>query len=268
MAETVIDPARRVMYVTMGTSLFHSATWEATEELCKLVPGYEEWTTPDTLASPDLRLVSPRSGSIREGLRSALSTRNVEKWAAWLPEDFRLGRPAPTFLRYSAELTTILKFSEAPPNAGVPDLLGKYEQIRIVHDVMTSDGEKNLPYIAAVHLACYLNLLAAKKDLAVCVPLLGLSSKDPHEALEGLGRLADDIEASRERFRCFDFIASGGYKFYGPFLADLRSIPGLSMRLVYLHEAGRGIFISPRESLEPVKRRGKTIPLNMDYYDA
>jgi hypothetical protein len=265
MSEPVKDPSRRVMYVTMGTSLFHSATWEATDEVCEKVPGYREWTEGDCKTSPDRRQMHPLYASIRDGMQAALNARNAEWWAAWLPKDFRNEEPSPgSFLRYSAELTTILSLSETRPHGStLSDFLKGYDQARIVHDDRTSDGEKNLPYVAAVHLAYYLNLLAAQADFATCVPLTGLSSSDPQEVLEGLGRLADDIEEARERFQRFDVIASGGYKLYGPVLADLRSTENISIRLIYLHEGGRGLFVMPHES---ERKPGKVLKVNVDAY--
>jgi hypothetical protein len=259
MAEMVKDPSQRVMYVTMGTSLFHSATWEPNEEVCKLVSGYEEWTGEETRSSPSSRQASPHAASIRERLGYALRTNNAERWAKWLSADLLAGRPSTgSLLRYSAELTTLLKLAETrPAGQTLADFLNGYGEIRFVYDDRSpASGGPNLPQIAASHLACYLNVLAGQEKRAGLVAVPGLSSQNPDEVLEGIQGFGDEIAKAIEQFRWFDFIASGGYKLYGTLLADLRDIPSISARLIYLHEEGQGIFVSPKEEREPLPPQG------------
>jgi hypothetical protein len=254
-----IDPSRRVMYVTLGTSLFSSATWEPTPELLGRVPRYREWIDSDL--KPDARLMSPFSRDVRDGMRTHLRGNNAETWGAWLPEDLRDGKPLPaTLLRYSAELTTILRLAETrPAGTSLADFLNGYAEIRFVHDDRSSAEGTNYPYIAAVHLAHYLNVIAGSRR-AMPVPISGLSSTDPDEVLAGMERFGNEIKQAMERFRWFDFIASGGYKLYGTFLADLRYQSNISARLVYLHEESQSVFVSPAEHRDPRPRQESGLP--------
>ncbi len=247
MTEPGKDPSKRVMYVTMGTSLFHSATWEPTAEVCQRVPGYEEWTKDDCRNSPSNRLGHALSSSIQNSLRQALRAEKTDEWVRALPQSLIEGNPSPaSFFRYSAELTTILKLSEENAMGGtLSDFLNGYAQIRLVCD-QVSNGP-NLPFVAATHLKSYLNVLAPLRTELVVIP--GLSSHDPEKLLReeasGLPRLISEVRNAVHESEQIDIVASGGYKIYGVILSQLLGLMGVSVGIHYLHEEGQ-LLLSAR----------------------
>src|SRR5258708_2708508 len=103
----------RAMLVTVGTSLLHSASWEPDPALLIEIPPYAGWMAREFLVSPDLRRSDVRSAFIRAKLEKRLTAGNTWTWTERLPRDLRDGAPAPgTLMRYSAELSTILKLAE------------------------------------------------------------------------------------------------------------------------------------------------------------
>jgi hypothetical protein len=245
------------MFITMGTSLFHSATWEPEGPLAQL-PEYREWTQGDLLVSPDKRLSCANSAKIRDGLKTLLEARDVDQWWSCLPQDLRDGEPLPaTLRRYSAELTTILKLAneETQGKGKLKDFLSSYEEIRLAHDPNSPpDGGKNLPLIAATHLARYLNGIPDSQTKAVLTKIPSLSSTDPTELLEsnvGLRKLGQEICAALMTWDQVDIIISGGYKIYGIFLAPaIERVQGKIARLIYIHEEGDFLMRITRHSEE------------------
>jgi hypothetical protein len=246
----------KAMFVTMGTSLFHSASWEVDEQLRIDLPLYEGWTRSPELTSPERRMNHPNAQAIRGKLKVRLKSDNADAWARRLPEDLRQGQPRPdTFLRYSAELATILKLSEKDRNPGesLGDFLRGYSQISLVCDSDTyGEAEQNLPRIAGAHLARYLNTTAGDGDRARVVSVPGLSSPNPEDLLGqedtgGLGLLAKKILAALRQTDQLDLVISGGFKLYGIVLAPLLEAQGKIVRMLYLHEESPHLFKIQRQ---------------------
>jgi hypothetical protein len=260
----------KLMFVTMGTSLFHSASWEPRDgKLPCAIPFYEEWLRgrspgdmePAPVESPDARLSSPHSGSIRNALQAALQGANGRTWADFLPfgpaAESRVG-PAPP-MRFSAELATILKMhavaDEATPT-NLVDFLASYSRIYVVSDSDASD----LSMAAGAHLVAYLNHLAGRM-CSEPLTVAGLSSTDSRrllgtrDAKGALQKLAEAIGAAiqghLERPEAVDLVISGGYKLYGVALArlaelkepDLRRLNKPLHRLFYIHERGNDLMV-------------------------
>jgi hypothetical protein len=257
----------KLMFVTMGTSLFHSASWEPREgKLPCVIPDYDEWLNgrppggeePAPRESPEARLRSPHSGSIRNALQGALHPRNGKSWAEFLPPELLAGSPAEP-MRYGAELATILKMHEDVNRispVSLRDFLASYSRIRIISDSDASD----LSATAAAHLVAYLNRVA-NADLAEALTIAGLSSTEPGRLLGtqdekgALEKLAEEIRAvirdRREQPESVDLVISGGYKLYGVALTHLAEL-GVerrkelrlpSFRLLYIHERGDDLMI-------------------------
>lgn len=242
----------KVMFVTVGTSLFHSASWEKDEAILRDVPEYYQWTADDTvLKQPEARKRTSAASRIQSRLELVLKTDNAGEWAKRLAHDLTGGEPkATTVMRYSAELATILKLFEEPGEGRVETLrefLRSYTRIYFPCD-SSGKGTAPLAYVAAHHLAAYLNYLAdADGLLAQALPVPGLSSTDSNMLLgetTGLGELARCIEAENADQQ--DLVISGGYKLYGIYLYRLLELKDRKVHLHYIHEEGGGLLTISR----------------------
>jgi hypothetical protein len=251
----------KLMFVTVGTSLFHSATWEATPEVLSCAPGYGDWLTKDAVGSPEARQRGERAARTRAGLMEHLAVENVSEWAERLALDLLADPPRGPAMRYSAELATLLKMhEEGEESPSFRDFLRGYERINLVferdHD---AGGQPNASRVAGEHLVGYLNRLAGF-EVAVGLPIRGLSSTDPARLIGGGGgfgdgalqRLAEELEkVRRPGVALVDLVISGGYKLYGVALARLaeESKREPIFRLVYVHEMGDRLMTYARGSI-------------------
>jgi hypothetical protein len=246
----------KVMFVTVGTSLFHSASWEKDEAILRDVPEYYQWTADETvLKEPEARKRTSAASRIQSRLEFVLKIDNAGTWAQRLAHDLTGGNPdLRTVMRYSAELATILKLFEVEGSLdkSLGDFLKLYSNIYLPCD-SSGQAPARLPYVAAHHLAAYLNRLADMDGLlAQPLSVSGLSSIVPDVLLgenTGLGRLARHLlDAAREAEQ-LDLIVSGGYKLYGIYLYQLLVSKRLPVRLFYIHEdAGRLVKIENAET--------------------
>ena len=247
----------RAMFLTVGTSLFHSASWEPVEDLKIAVPGYEAWTREDLLLSPERRKSAKDAEHTLAGLKSRLLEHNASTWAARLPADLRSGRPdRGTAMRYSAELATVLKLAEHEPQGGgaLGDFLRSYDAVRLVSDSTFYPDRGRLSNVAAHHLAAYLAALAPGWTGARPEDVPGLSSADPRELRpddegSGLPLLAKKLRTAADRHQSIDLVVSGGYKIYGIFLAPL--LASARFRIIYLHEESERLLILPGRGEDP-----------------
>lgn len=240
----------KVMYVTVGTSLFHSASWEA-DDVKEHIRHYEEWISKDPLRSPEARKRTLHAESIEAVLKKALCAGDHALWAQRLARDLRDGDPSPdTLMRFSAELATIFKMREqASEFATLRDFLGSYSRIHLVSDSGTGRSGSDLQFAAANHLTCYLNQLSGNQGIAQVLPIPFLSSTSPAELLgdrTGLGLLAQHIASDLEHLSQIDLVISGGYKLYGIALSPLLRLPDVAARLLYIHEDGEHLIQIPR----------------------
>ncbi|MBI2841709.1 MAG: hypothetical protein HYX75_25625 [Acidobacteria bacterium] len=223
---------KRRMIVTVGASLFHSASWK-NEGPFQDIQGYGKWFDGDRLDHPSKRLsiVDGDRGEltgafVREQLRRLLSASSASQLSQFVAQD--LDRP----LRYSAEISTILKLHAHHRNshneAGFGSFLhSAYERVIFVCAAAATDDS----YIAAQHLSAQLAQVAS-----LGAGLVRVSSEIEGETLEQrtecfgnyLGTLA------RTNGAC-DLVVSGGYKIYG-IQAALILPQQNDWRLIYLHE--------------------------------
>lgn len=261
----------KVMFVTVGTSLFQSASWEPQDdgELPVKVPYYRQWLAAEQLGSPEARRATRYARETENELREALDGKNAAQWARFLPSElFGDGWPAPaTVMRYGAELATILKLHELEGKSrSLRDFLRSYE-IHVIYDDRVSERGTAPVFVAARHLIGYLDAIAGT---AVAAPLEipGLSSTDPELLIgskakpTGLWKLACTLEpVVKAGERDVDILFTGGYKLYGVVLSHLSSYP--RVRLMYIHETADTLVIFAENQIgvrgrfepEPVRRQ-------------
>lgn len=255
------------MFITVGTSLFSSASWEMRGRVKELVEEKtgldyeEEWLRGEALTSPEKRLTSPSGAHTVTLLKDRLKAHNAEEWSGYLPQELLDGDPpATTAMRYSAELATLVKMA-VEEGMTLRELLRSYAAIRLVAE------EEAEPWAPAKHLACYLNRIAdrQKEELARVWAIPGLSSTDPERLLgsqdQGLPRLLMDVyrRCRESDVAQVDLVIAGGYKIYGAVLSQLLPLlENEEPRLIYIFERGDKLMIFQRGF---VKVDGRDYPL-------
>lgn len=248
------------MFITVGTSLFRSASWEPRGRVQDLGEGYEEWLLGDALRSPQMRMAGGGAHTVAR-LQERIKKHNADEWSGYLPQELRDGDPpAATAMRYSSELATLVLMA-AEEGRPLRKLLRSYAAIQLVA------AEEAETYPAACHLAYYLNRIAGrqKEELARVWHIEGLSSTDPGVLLgrteSGLLRLLLEVyQRCREStVRQVDLVISGGYKIYGAVLSQLLPLlDNEEPRLIYIHEEGDRLMIFRRGE---VRMEGRDYPL-------
>jgi hypothetical protein len=260
----------KVMYVTMGTSLFFSASWEGElpvdERDKKEFRHYRAWLDTATsgderrcpLRSPEARLDFRYADLNKSALKKHLRGDNGREWAEALPPRLLEGDPVPgDEMRYCAELATLLylyQSSDKEDQEGWDDpsfagFLRSYSKIEVVmDDRMPASGNPNRAFIAGNHLIAYLNRIAGSEIAAAC-KIPGFSSTDPDELLgatTGLGALMAHLFETLAQTARVDLVISGGYKLYGLALTPLLRRPDWAVRFLYIHEEGERLIQMPR----------------------
>ena len=234
----------RSLLITVGTSLFESASWEPTASPLRRNQHYQAWIA-SCLENPTYRR---RFASAHEQLVSLLQTDNAEHWVKHLAEDLRKDYPTQA-LRYSAEMTTLIRL--AAETAPVREYLDTFDHILLPYDPSEPvKGKDDRPVatsrVAAHHIAAYLRSLTVGTVTVKAIE--GLSSREPADLRRGLvalRRLADSLTGDG---CALDLITSGGYKIYGHVLYPLAACR-TDVRLHYLHETGAGVVTLDREGL-------------------
>lgn len=252
----------KVMYITMGTSLFNSASWEL--GTLPIEPRhrsdfryYEKWLSdvPERYDrqgrcprnSPDARLTSPYADRNRAALAKHLKRENGPQWAKALPQALRDGTPIPgDVMRFSAEMSTLLKLYEyseeeadSPRYDSFGEFLRSYSRIEVLlDDRLPAAGLEPLGNAAGQHLIAYINEITGRETARGC-EIGWLSSTEPDKLIRGLGELARTIEKDvKADVPHLDLVISGGYKIYGVVMAHLTTSGKPGARIIYIHETG------------------------------
>ncbi|MFW6012342.1 MAG: hypothetical protein ACOC7L_00090 [Acidobacteriota bacterium] len=281
-----------IMLVTVGTSLFTSATWQPQPELFpdtpdtgglpSKIPNYDRFLKDhppgnSPLNSPEERLKADRDGRIREALVRRLTAGDLKDsaraWARVLPPGLADATTLQAPMRFSAELSTILKLATTPSvwressktaRDAVPvrEFLRTYDAIYVVSDDPGAENRES--HVAAVHLAHYLNELAGAPELASVRTFRGLASLDPDHltaGLRGLQKFAYDL-LLEDCYLEVDFVLTGGYKLYSYLLTPLgHDRPGV--RYVYLHDRAPELVLLEGHSIKV----GDASPLPLLYQE-
>lgn len=227
--------SERRLVITVGTSLFSSATWDPAADPVREIAGYIEWCEPGSefLDHPRARAeeatpegISPRL--IREGVENALRADVNGSLALHVVRPDK-GPPG----RYSAEVTTLLEWcawvTQGKSLKSLGDfLLAEYSGC----DLLCGADPKDESAVAADHLASLLQVLGYPSSEVQRV----LGGGSVADQLAGLASYLSAVPIGQD----LDFIISGGYKVYG-------TVIGLALnkrprwRVLYLHESSAGI---------------------------
>jgi len=243
----------KLLFFTVGSSLFESASWDGDIEPAAGLSLYRTWLNdPRYLESPKNRGSCPEvAGELEEAIRD----NNAPEWAACLPQDLRGGRPVRgSAMRYSAELATLIKLAEEECDAGraedLREVLAAYQRIYVIVDPEVYTGgetAERLSYVAGKHLRRYLAVIVGEEELdkTELLQVPGLASEQAGRLLArdrkaGVLCLLDEIEKRRREHRPehMDFVVTGGYKLYGMVLSQLAALKETRTRLIYLYERG------------------------------
>lgn len=229
---------QRNMIITVGTSLFESATW-ANEGPLEEVEGYAGWLEPGTLESPagrtgyrsfDGEVTGER---ISARLKTRIDGRNAVQWAEQVTPGF--GQP----MRYSAEIATLILRAreelkrELDPQNFREFLQANYSSINLVCSNDPADESQK----AAFHLREYIYRLTGEEARPVfsvnVAPVI--TGSRLNEKVQSLFRYLLDLKSEE-----IEIVASGGYKIFAVSCAQL--LPRhASWRLVYMHESSQEI---------------------------
>jgi hypothetical protein len=228
----------KVMIVTVGTSLFHSASWNKNIGPFQKILGSScktysrHWAEGAGLTSPEHR--RKHDGGLEEILSSAIKADNADDWAQWLAGYQRKVTPV---MRYSAEISTILNYSNRQKADEWQAFLQEYT-FNIVHDANTVTPT----YHAAFHIKAYLSkLINADADEVHLCGIRGFSADQPQPLKEGFKSFGEVLHRARETYGQIDVVISGGFKIYG--LAAALFLEQGKFRILYQHEQSDDIVI-------------------------
>jgi len=220
-----------MMIVTVGTSLFTSASWKP-EGPFSHIDGYSLWATEhDFLGAPAARARMCRAtggttvagSTVEAGIENAIR-RDSNDAAKYLAPPL----DASAASRYSAEIATIVSMWQALSADivhGVADFLkASYKEIRL----LCSSDEDDKSFVAAGQLKAQLATLG--QGLGTIVRLENrIEGGSVIEKATSFKAVIDALDSDS----AVDFVISGGYKIYAAIVTRL--LRG-DWRIFYLHE--------------------------------
>lgn len=209
----------RRMVVTVGTSLFTSASWRS-EGPFALIPGYPDWSV-EHYESPRARREA--GGDTAHDLQEQLGH-------GWPGDIDYFVWPPDTALRYSAEVATLLRWQQHENETDLARFLAdEYERIELVCSSDQSDPSR----IAAGHLDA---VMTQRWGLG-CVELQEvLTSESIRDKARHFGNYLRRLGTDRQPT---DLVVSGGYKLfamYASLFAAATPWQRENWRVIYLHE--------------------------------
>lgn len=229
------------MVVTVGTSLFSSASWRVEEPFASL-PGYRRWAG-ELIENPSERRTAARQ-----------TPRHIEAVLREQPEEalaaFDDGGPA---LRYSAELSTLLLWQGREGSRALgPFLNERYDRV----DLVAPCDRNDLAWLAAAHLRAVLAERLGVERVRVVEAITSPAIKDRVRQLRGY---LDTMAAETDRA---DLVVSGGYKVYAMVAAALAVAGERRWQVIYVHEdSARELIVQDGKSLA---FRDGSVPLLAD----
>ncbi len=243
-----------VYFVTVGNSLFHSATWEGEEfeEFAKKEGFWEEYQNFLKKSDPgdpseDGPLFVPEKRKqkgqvVEQKLKELILEDTAPSWTKYIAE-YDPGNPKYD-KRYSAEITTLLTLARMKGIS--PGELLADKEVYLVCDDSTQKGSTR--HVAA-HLKQVLIKIcgdAATRDIHI-KPIQGFSSHDPTNLHNALEKFNEEIENTLRRSKVNNIylIVTGGFKVYSMIAA--RKIEKY-VEAIYMHEEAEIVFTYKKNS--------------------
>lgn len=248
---------KKLMIITVGTSIFHSACWDKEhpdfkkelgddwQEYCDKFANPGVGKNPGGLSHPEKRR---REGKkLEDFFKEHLNGSSADRWPEWVAPFDLPNSPA---LRYSAEIATILRFAENEAER----CCTKWQKILEPYDFyFVHDSDTTSPSgIAGLHNRVYLKELL-HIDINQLKPktIADFSSKKSRNLMKALAEYRNFLNEKRVLLNIYDaidVIISGGYKIYGLIAYGFLSSPKL--RVIYMHEEAEQVVIQDKESIK------------------
>ena len=232
---------KKIMLVTVGTSLFESASWKFDEDgILEQIPLYAQWNDkgkaadpePGPLLSPEKRRLTGKR--IIDQLKTSITMENAEEFSGF----FENKPSKEELLRYSAELSTMFELAyEYGDN--ICEGLGLFkDNIWLIADPNPVKGMPNPQYIAALHIKAYLEKTIPGLGVEI-MEIPGLSSTARRILLDkdgqtGLLKLGNEVKEKLKEATELVVAASAGYKIYAVLFGALLWSDKLT--IAYRHE--------------------------------
>jgi len=243
---------KKLMIITVGTSIFHSACWNKDhpdfkkelgtlwEEYCDKFANPGVSGDPGGLSDPEKRR---REGKNLESFfKCHLKGSSAGKWPEWVAPFDPYMSPA---LRYSAEITTILRFAEKEA-----DKVGSTWQKSLepydfyfVHDSNTG----SFSGIAGLHNRTYLEkLLNTKPGRIKPKAISGFAEhQNPRALINALREFRSFLNKAdscvEPLYDTIDLVISGGFKVYG--IVGHSFLSSRKFRILYMHDESSRVII-------------------------
>lgn len=237
----------KLMILTVGTSLFHSASWDENNvnflnELGSSADDYKRvWVDrgPNKngpLYSPDDR--KSKCPELVRTLKGKLESNNASVWKDYVADY----TPSTPEMRYSAELATMLSYFKQ-------EYLDWHKELENYEITLVCDSnENNESNIAACHLKYQLLKLLSVTDERVRVENIRyFSNTEPRYLAEGL-RLYQQFtkdQLDSGKYKKLDIVVSGGFKIYG--LISYGFLFSDRVKIIYQHEMANVIYQQTKE---------------------
>lgn len=237
----------RWLAVTMGSSLFHSATWRPEGPFAE-IPGYRVWTEEPLVRSPRKRSQMCRPLRRGQPLQSGQEVeRRVEELLRGEAPDALADLVAADGVtcpgRYCAELATLLGLiSRDDPGLSLGDFLRRYDHV----EILAAEHSEDPSHHAGRHFQAALEALIGKRCSTVKA-LRGETLPERLKAFQAYLRAMPGTDA-------VDLLVSGGFKAFATVAG--RHLPGHpSWRTVYQHEDSTDVVIEDYRGLVIEGRR-------------
>ncbi len=243
-----------VYFVTVGNSLFHSATWEGEEfeKFAKKEGFWEEYQNFLKKSDPgDPREDGPlfvpekrkqKGQVVEQKLKEFILEDTAPCWTKYIaeykPGDSKYDK------RYSAEITTLLtlaRMKRIPPGELLAD-----KEVYLVCDDSTQKGSTRHVAAHLQHIICKLGENSTELKIEI-KKIPGFSSHDPTNLHKALEKFNEEIENTLRRSKVNNIylIVTGGFKVYSMIAA--RKIEKY-VEAIYMHEEAEIVFTYKKDS--------------------
>lgn len=260
---------QKLMIITVGTSIFHSACWnkdhpdfikelgDIWQEYCESFANPGVSGDPGGLFDPEKRRKEGKN--LENFFKDRLKGNSAGCWPEWVATFDPPDSPAH---RYSAEIATILCFAENEADkvdSTWQKVLEPYD-FYFVHDSDTA----SLSGIAGLHNRTYLEkLLNTESGRMKSVEISGFSEhKNPRlliKALKEFRLFLSQAKASvQPLYDTIDIVISGGFKVYG--VVGYGFLLNHNFRTLYMHDESSRVIIQDRKTMRIDNDREEPFP--------